>query len=84
MPASQAVVAKIAFNPSTLKFEASLGLQDEFQNSQGYTQKPCVEKPKQLIITINNNNYNKSMKQRLVRQLNRETSLMHKLDGATS
>lgn len=44
MPASQAVVAKIAFNPSTLKFEASLGLQDEFQNSQGYTQKPCLKK----------------------------------------
>lgn len=42
MPASQAVVAKIAFNPSTLKFEASLGLQDEFQNSQGYTQNPTT------------------------------------------
>ena len=39
-----------AFNPSTLggrgrqisEFEASLGLQSEFQYSQGYTEKPCL------------------------------------------
>jgi hypothetical protein len=29
------------------------GLQSEFQDSQGYTEKPCLEKPK------NNNNNNK-------------------------
>jgi hypothetical protein len=30
------------------EFEASLepGLQSEFQDSQGYTEKPCLEKPK--------------------------------------
>jgi hypothetical protein len=30
------------------EFEASLepGLQNEFQDSQGYTEKPCLEKPK--------------------------------------
>jgi hypothetical protein len=41
------------FNPSTreeeagrfLKFEASL-VYREFQDSQGYTEKPCLEKPK--------------------------------------
>jgi hypothetical protein len=28
------------------EFEASLVLQSEFQDSQGYTEKPCLEKPK--------------------------------------
>jgi hypothetical protein len=37
-----------AFNPSTWEAEASvfLSLQSEFQDSQGYTEKPCLEKPK--------------------------------------
>jgi hypothetical protein len=39
-----------AFNPSTLEAEAgrflSSGLQSEFQDNQGYTEKPCLEKPK--------------------------------------
>jgi hypothetical protein len=42
-----------AFDPSTWEAEAggflSLiqpGLQSEFQDSQGYTEKPCLEKPK--------------------------------------
>jgi hypothetical protein len=39
-----------AFNPST--WEAEAGgfqpvLQSEFQDSQGYTEKPCLEKPKE-------------------------------------
>ena len=38
-----------AFNPSTWEAEAggflSGGLQSEFQDSQGYTEKPCFEKP---------------------------------------
>jgi hypothetical protein len=29
------------------EFKASLGLQSEFQNSQGYTEKPCLKKPNQ-------------------------------------
>jgi hypothetical protein len=50
----QALVAH-TFNPSTweaeaggfLEFEASLVyIQREFQDSQGYTEKPCLEKPK--------------------------------------
>jgi hypothetical protein len=41
-----------AFNPNTWEAEASRflssrpGLQSEFQDSQGYTEKPCLEKPK--------------------------------------
>jgi hypothetical protein len=42
-----------AFNPSTWEAEAGgflssrdqPGLQSEFQDSQGYTEKPCLEKP---------------------------------------
>jgi hypothetical protein len=42
------------FNPSTgeaeaggfLSFEAILVYKSEFQDSQGYTEKPCLEKPK--------------------------------------
>jgi hypothetical protein len=36
-----------AFNPSTQEAEAGgflAGLQSEFQDSQGYTEKPCLEK----------------------------------------
>jgi hypothetical protein len=40
-----------AFNPSTQEAEAggflSSGLQSEFQDSQGYTEKPCLKKTKQ-------------------------------------
>jgi hypothetical protein len=43
-----------AFNPSTWEAEAGrflrpgqYGLQSEFQDSQGYTEKPCLEKTKQ-------------------------------------
>jgi hypothetical protein len=42
-----------AFNPSTWEAEAGgflssrpPGLQSEFQDSQDYTEKPCLEKPK--------------------------------------
>jgi hypothetical protein len=40
-----------AFNPSTWEAEAGgfrgqPGLQSELQDSQGYTEKPCLEKPK--------------------------------------
>ena len=46
------MVVPPAFNPSTLEAEedGSLrvqgqpGLQSEFQNSQGYTEKPCLKK----------------------------------------
>ena len=45
----QAVVAH-AFNPSTWEAEAagflSSSLQSEVQDSQGHTEKPCLEKPK--------------------------------------
>jgi hypothetical protein len=39
------------FNPSTWEAEAGgvrgqPGLQSEFQDSQGYTEKPCLKKPK--------------------------------------
>jgi hypothetical protein len=45
---SQAVVAH-AFNPSIWEAKAGRflpGLQSEFKDSQGYTEKPCLEKPK--------------------------------------
>jgi hypothetical protein len=47
-----------AFNPSTWEAEAGgvqgqPGLQSEFQDSQGYTEKPYLEKPKKLKIKIN-------------------------------
>jgi hypothetical protein len=36
-----------AFNPSTWEAEAGQPvLQSEFQDSQSYTEKPCLEKPK--------------------------------------
>jgi hypothetical protein len=45
------VVAVHAFNPSTWEAEAGRflslrqpGLQSEFQDSQGYTEKPCLKK----------------------------------------
>jgi hypothetical protein len=34
-----------AFNPSTREAEASLVYKSKFQDSQGYTEKPCLEKP---------------------------------------
>jgi hypothetical protein len=39
----------LTFNPSTWEAEAAAirgqpGLQSEFQDSQGYTEKPCLEK----------------------------------------
>jgi hypothetical protein len=44
------------FNPSTWEAEAGdfwvlgqPGLQSEFQDNQGYTEKPCLEKKKQKI-----------------------------------
>jgi hypothetical protein len=47
------------FNPSTWEAEAGVGgqpgLQSEFQDSQGYTEKPCLKKPK-------TNNKNKQTK----------------------
>jgi hypothetical protein len=53
LPVQAGVVAH-AFNPSTWEAEAGgflssrpAGLQNEFQDSQDYTEKPCVEKPKQ-------------------------------------
>jgi hypothetical protein len=39
-----------AFDPSTREAEAGEflpGRQSEFQDSQGYTKKPCLKKPKQ-------------------------------------
>jgi hypothetical protein len=53
MKISQVVVAH-AFNPTTqeteagrfLSLRANSGLQSEFQDSQGYTEKPCLEKTK--------------------------------------
>jgi hypothetical protein len=45
------------FNPSTWEAEADgflssspAGLQSEFQDSQDYTKKPCLEKPKNKKI----------------------------------
>jgi hypothetical protein len=53
---NQAVVVH-AFNPSTWKAEAGgflsssqPGLQSEFQDSEGYTEKPCLEKQTNKII----------------------------------
>ena len=38
-----------AFNPSVREAEAGQpGLQSEFQDIQGYTEKPCLKKPKNL------------------------------------
>jgi hypothetical protein len=51
------------FNPSTQEAEAggflSLrpGLQSEFQDSQGYTEKPCLEKQKQQTKQKQKQNY---------------------------
>jgi hypothetical protein len=48
------VVVAHAFNPSTLEAEAggflSPGLQSEFQDSQGYTEKPCLWKKKKKKV----------------------------------
>jgi hypothetical protein len=49
---SNRVVVAHAFNPSTWEEEASTFLSSrptwstEFQDSQGYTEKPCLKKPK--------------------------------------
>jgi hypothetical protein len=58
-----------AFNPSTREAEAGgflsssqPGLQSEFQDSQGYTEKPCLEK-KKTEKNKNNNNKKKKNKQ---------------------
>jgi hypothetical protein len=46
-----------AFDPSTWEAEADRflssrqpGLQSEFQDSQGYTEKPCLKKKKKKIV----------------------------------
>jgi hypothetical protein len=36
--------------------QCQTGLQSEFQDSQGYTEKPCLEKPKPNKQTSKNNN----------------------------
>jgi hypothetical protein len=55
-----------AFNPSThsggrgrriSEFEASLVYKSEFQDSQGYTEKPCLEKPKKKKKTPKGKKY---------------------------
>jgi hypothetical protein len=52
------MVVAHAFNPSTWEAEAggflSLrpGLQSEFQESQSYTEKPCLEKPKKKKVSV--------------------------------
>jgi hypothetical protein len=39
-----------AFNPSTQEAETGQpGLQSEFQDIQGYTEKPCLEKKKRKV-----------------------------------
>jgi hypothetical protein len=65
------------FNPSTQEAEAGrflssrpAGLQSEFQDSQGYTEKPCLKKPKNEKTknkqnNNKNNNKNKSSKIKL-------------------
>jgi hypothetical protein len=54
-----AVVAH-AFNLSTWEAEAGQpGLQGEFQDSQGYTEKPCLEKANQSV----NQSINQTIKQ---------------------
>jgi hypothetical protein len=52
-----------AFNPTTQEAEAggflSLrqpGLQNEFKDSQGYTEKPCLKKQKPTTTTKKNRN----------------------------
>jgi hypothetical protein len=37
------------------------GLQSEFQDSQSYTEKPCLEKQKQKQTNNNNNNNNQEV-----------------------
>ena len=53
-------VVAYAFNPSTQEAEAGrflssrpARLQNEFQDSQGYTEKPCLEKPnKKQVVSL--------------------------------
>ena len=49
----QAVVTH-TFNPSTWEADAGVwgqhGLQSEFQDSQGYTEKSCFKKPKKELM----------------------------------
>jgi hypothetical protein len=50
----------LKINPSTLKRQRQVdfwvqgqpGLQSEFQDSQGYTEKPCLKKKKYIYIYI--------------------------------
>ena len=54
--------ARYAFNPSTWEAEAGQpGLQSEFQDSQGYTEKPCLKKPKQQQQTNKQTNTPKTL-----------------------
>jgi hypothetical protein len=52
---SQAVVAH-AFEPPSQHLggrgKQISGLQSEFQDSQGYTEKPCLEKPKKKKVSF--------------------------------
>jgi hypothetical protein len=53
-----------AFNPSTWETEAGGFLSSsEFQDSQGYTEKPCLEKPKKKKIVLILSKYIFSVKQ---------------------
>ena len=42
-----------AFNPSTWEAEAGGFLQSEFQDSQGYTENPCLNPPRKKEQKIN-------------------------------
>jgi hypothetical protein len=62
------VVVAHAFDPSTWEAEAgrflssSPGLQSEFQESQGYTEKPCLVKTTQHKTKQNKTNKQKEKK----------------------
>jgi hypothetical protein len=63
---SQAAVVH-AFNPSTWEAEAGrfliqIGLQSELQNSQAYTEKPCLKKQKQKQTNKQNKQKNQKNK----------------------
>jgi hypothetical protein len=70
-----------AFNPSTWEAQAGgflsfqPGLQSEFQNSQVYTEKPCLEKQKQKQTKNKQTNKTKQKQNKKIKQFQRQSQL---------
>jgi hypothetical protein len=77
-----------AFNPSTWETGRWLsissrpaGLQSKFQDSQGYTEKPCLEKKIELRAKVMGENDGKQKENKYNHMVHREVAALHASTG---